>query len=293
MDIINETKKGNKKETKEDPATRSKRNENEMKMDVIKKEAEENNSMLINVPADNLRKKERIQPEPPPIITIGPNHEEYENLLERAVALNEKVKSESEDVRNMIGEQKLADATCHLKGATGDSKDLDRNILSLVTEDGSIVNIDCRKVEDLGVNGKINELYEQGVKQEFKMSKEQELLFELRKKSSKIMILIGVKSGSLLGKQVEPESLGLQKPVCSPDLTIWKSRLSKKYYITGQLGIQKELIDRKLNYPTFYKSTDDVSTFSTMASKINIKEKINSFSITKQNLFKKNNLKNK
>ena len=169
--------------------------------------------MLINVPVDNLRNKERIQPEPPPIITIGPNHKEYENLLERAVALNEKVKTEgknmsssiipvtvlsrtnfdpfehfelehegreddvmleimsisdsgadtaveSEDVRNMIGEQKLADATCHLKGATGDSKDLDRNILSLVTEDGSIVNIDCRKVEDLGVNGKINELYD-------------------------------------------------------------------------------------------------------------------------------------
>ena len=83
------------------------------------------------------------------------------------------------------------------------------------------------------------------------------------------MLLIGVKSGSLLGKQIEPESLGLQKPVCSPDLTIWKSRLSKKYYITGQLGIQKELIDRKLNYPTFYKST----------------EKINSFLITNQNVF--------
>ena len=83
---------------------------------------------------------------------------------------------ESEDVRNMIGEQKLADATCHLKGATGDSGDL-----SLMTEDGSIVNIDCRKVEDLGVNGKINELYEQGVKKEFKMSKEQELLFKFRK----------------------------------------------------------------------------------------------------------------
>ena len=126
-------------------------------------------------------------------------------------------------------------------------------------------------------------MYEQGVKQEFKMSKEQELLFEFRKKSSKIMLLIGVKSGSLLGKQVEPESLGLQKPVCSPDLRIWKSRLSKKYYITGQLGIQKELIDRKLNYPTFYKSTDEVSTISTMASKINTKEKLNSFSITKQN----------
>ena len=248
----------------------------EMKVDIIKKEAEKNNSMLINVPADNLRNKKGIEPEPPPIIPIGPNHEEYENLLERAVALNKKVKTEgtnmsssiipvtvfckknktnfdliehfelehevreddvmleimsisdsgadtaveSEDVRNMIGEQKLADATCHLKGATGDSQDLDRNILSLVTEDGSIVNIDCRKVEDLGVNGKINELYEQGVKEEFKMSKEQELLFKFRKKSSKIMLLIGVKSGSLLGKQIEPESLGLQKPVCSPDLTI-------------------------------------------------------------------------
>ena len=102
MDIINETKKGNKKETKEDHETQSKRNENEMKMDVIKEEAEENNSMLINVPVYNLRNKERIQPEPPPIITIGPNHEEYENLLERAVALNEKVKTEGKNMSSSI-----------------------------------------------------------------------------------------------------------------------------------------------------------------------------------------------
>ena len=314
-------------------------------MDIVKKETERNKTMLINVPADNLRNKERIEPEPPPIIAIGPNHEEYDNLLERAVALNERVKSEgknmsssiipvtvfcrknktnfnlikhfelehevreddvmleimaisdsgadtaveSEDVRNMIGEQKLEDATCHLKGATGDSQDLDRNILSLVTEDGSIVNIDCRKVEDLGVNGRINEKYEQGVKEEFKMSKEQELLFEFRKKSSKIMLLIGVKSGSLLGKQIEPESLKLQKPVCSPDLRIWKSRLSKKYYITGQLGVQKELIDRKLSYPTFYKPTDDFSRISSMSSKINIKEKINSFSIASDHVYSTGN----
>ena len=71
-----------------------------------------------------------------------------------------------------------------------------------VTEDGEILNIDCRKVEDLGVNGRINELYEIGVKEEFQISKDQEHLFEFKKKNSKIMLLIGVKSGSLLGKQV-------------------------------------------------------------------------------------------
>ena len=51
-----------------------------MKVDIIKKEAEENNSMLINVPADNLRNKKRIEPEPPPIIAIGQNHESTDDV---------------------------------------------------------------------------------------------------------------------------------------------------------------------------------------------------------------------
>ena len=120
------------------------------------------------------------------------------------------------------------------------SNDLARNILSIVKENGDIVNIDMRKVEDLGVNGSINDCYELGVKEEFGLTTETEKLFEFRKRSSKIMLLIGLKSGSLLGKQIDPESIGLKKPICSPDLIIWKSPLSKKYYVTGQLGIQKE-----------------------------------------------------
>ena len=100
-----------------------------------------------------------------------------------------------------------------------------------------------RKVEDLGVNGSINDCYELGVKEEFGLTTETEKLFEFRKRSSKIMLLIGLQSGSLLGKQIDPESIGLKKPICSPDLIIWKSPLSKKYYVTRQLGIQKELVD--------------------------------------------------
>ena len=123
---------------------------------------------------------------------------------------------EISEVRQIIGDQRLSDASCLLKGATGTSNDLARNILSIVKENGAIVNIDTRKVEDLGVNGSINDCYESGVKEEFGLTKETEKLFEFRKKSSKI----GLESGSLLGKQIEPDSLGLKKPICSPHIII-------------------------------------------------------------------------
>ena len=56
---------------------------------------------------------------------------------------------EINEVREIIGVQRLKDASCLLKGATGTSDDLARNILIIVKEDGSIVNIDTRNVDDL------------------------------------------------------------------------------------------------------------------------------------------------
>ena len=52
---------------------------------------------------------------------------------------------EISEVRQIIGDQRLSDASCLLKGATGTSDDLARNILSIVKENGAIVNIDTRK----------------------------------------------------------------------------------------------------------------------------------------------------
>ena len=57
---------------------------------------------------------------------VVPNHVGSFTFTDTAVG--------SEDARKLIGDQKLDDATCHLKGATGDNQDLDRNILSLLTE---------------------------------------------------------------------------------------------------------------------------------------------------------------
>ena len=79
---------------------------------------------------------------------------------------------EISEVRQIIGDQRLSDASCLLKGATGTSDDLARNILSIVKENGAIVNIDTRKVEDLGVNRRINNCYESGTKEEFGLTKE-------------------------------------------------------------------------------------------------------------------------
>ena len=161
--------------------------------------------MLINLPNDDKRNKWRIDPEPPPSKLIRPGDKQYEALLERAIALNEKTKAEGKnmassmipitvacskhkanidlinlleldyvedgetvlveimgigdsgadtgveisEVRQIIGDQKLSDASCLLKGATGTSYNIARNILSIVKENGAIVNIETRKVEDL------------------------------------------------------------------------------------------------------------------------------------------------
>ena len=37
----------------------------------------------------------------------------------------------------------------------------------------------------------------------------------------------------------------------SPDLTVWKTALNSKYLITGQLGVNPELVELENNFPRF------------------------------------------
>ena len=67
-------------------------------------------------------------------------------------------------------------------------------------------------------------------------------------------ILIGLKSGSLLSHQLTEQEMvdaGLNMPVFSPELQVWRSPLSQKLIITGPVGINHELIELHNNFPRF------------------------------------------
>ena len=67
-------------------------------------------------------------------------------------------------------------------------------------------------------------------------------------------ILIGLKSGSLLSHQLTEQEMvdaGLNLPVFSPELQVWRSPLSQKLIITGTVGINHELIELHNNFPRF------------------------------------------
>ena len=64
-------------------------------------------------------------------------------------------------------------------------------------------------------------------------------------------ILIGLKSGSLLSHQLTEQEIldtGLNFPIFSPELQIWRSPLSNKLIITGTVGINHELIEMHNNW---------------------------------------------
>ena len=65
-------------------------------------------------------------------------------------------------------------------------------------------------------------------------------------------ILIGLKSSSLLSHQLTEQEMldaGLNLPVFSPELQVWRSPLSNKLIITGTVGINHELIELHNNFP--------------------------------------------
>mgnify|MGYP001357969525 CR=1 FL=1 len=58
----------------------------------------------------------------------------------------------------------------------------------------------------------------------------------------------GLKSGGLLGIKLGDEELvreGLDAPTFSPNLAIWRTSLNSKYLVTGSLGINPHLVERK------------------------------------------------
>ena len=66
--------------------------------------------------------------------------------------------------------------------------------------------------------------------------------------------MIGLKSGELLAEKLNVNQLleqDLDLAFFSPDLTVWKTALNSKYLITGQLGVNPELVELENNFPRF------------------------------------------
>ena len=106
----------------------------------------EDNTMLINLPNDDKRNKWRIDPEPPPSKLIRPGDKQYEALLERAIALNEKTKAEGKNMASSIIPITVA---CSKHKANIDLI----NLLELdYVEDGETVLVEIMGIGDSGAD---------------------------------------------------------------------------------------------------------------------------------------------
>ena len=92
------------------------------------------------------------------------------------------------------------------------------------------------------------------MKKEFGMNDENEKLFDFEQGGSTPRVLIGLKNGALLARNVpetEVLAMGLKTPWLSPSLQIWKTALSTKLLITGSVGVNPLFVEKKSNFPRF------------------------------------------
>ena len=74
--------------------------------------------------------------------------------------------------------------------------------------------------------------------------------------SCKPRVLISLRSGSLLCKQLDEKDMlqsGLEVPCFSPELVVWKTPLNKKLLISGHVGINPRLIEREHNFKSEHR----------------------------------------
>ena len=89
-------------------------------------------------------------------------------------------------------------------------------------------------------------------------------------------VLIGLKSGNLLAKQLsETEQIknNLDMPYFSPNLQVWRTPLNSKLLVTGSLGIDENLLELRNNYPRFELLVKDDETDQDILMRICRKEK--------------------
>ena len=124
----------------------------------------------------------------------------------------------------------------------------------MITSDKKITICEARKVGDLGINGNVDQSFNEAARIEIGSDK-LDNRFEWPQEETKSHILIGLKSGSLMCHQLTEQEMvdaSLEVPIFSPDLQVWHSPLSQKLVITGPVGVNPELIELHNNFPRFH-----------------------------------------
>ena len=126
--------------------------------------------------------------------------------------------------------------------------------LRIVTKVKEINVIEARSIEELGYSGPNTKEFLECVKVELNINSKNKGNFDFNEKGTTPRVLIGLKSGSLLAKQLSEENmikLDVEKPFLSPNLQVWSTPINSKLLITGSLGVDPRLVEEKNNYPRF------------------------------------------
>ena len=157
----------------------------------------------------------------------------------------------NKNIRKILGEDKLPDAEGILQGCTGTTDDRRKDKLRVVTCEKKIVILESRIVDELGSLAPDSLTYQLGVKKEFKASKDLSKKISFNQKQEVPTVLVGLKNGQLLSKQLEAKDLlemGLEQPIFSPDLLLWKTSLNEKLIPTGSIGVNSDLVETESNF---------------------------------------------
>ena len=114
--------------------------------------------------------------------------------------------------------------------------------------------MEARSISDLGLSGPNSDIFLGCLKREIEVSNKNEEHFDFAQKGITPRVLIGLKNGNLLGRQLseqETVDLKIRKPWLSPNLQIWRTPVNAKLLITGSLGIDPLLVEESINYPRF------------------------------------------
>merc|ERR1711895_239901 len=157
-------------------------------------------------------------------------------------------------LRKVLGRDVLPNAALSLEGGHRSSENRLKDKLRIITKDKEINVIEARYINDLGYTGPNSPQFLKCVKKELNVGKENKSHFDLNGKGSIPRILLGLKNGSLLAKQLSEKQmieLKVKQPFLSPNLLVWSTPINSKLLITGSLGVDPHLVEPVSNYPRY------------------------------------------
>ena len=125
-------------------------------------------------------------------------------------------------LRKVLGRDGLPPARGLLQGVGGFDANRNRDILRIVDGGGKVSVTDVREVETLGNSPPDGPKYQQGVMAEFTITPGDPII-HLGTHGSQTRLLIGLKTGDLLGRKLSEEEIierNLSVPIFSPNLQI-------------------------------------------------------------------------